>query len=659
MIDLDELASRESEQIELKENVADIDDVVETLAAFANDLQNMGGGYVVCGAREEKDEHGFPRLVRIGLTAERLAEVLGTTQTRCRSLVSPPITPRFEELPADTPGRRLLVFLQPATGRAHTFRRKDHSGKYYVRVSRSTIEARNGVLRDLLVLRGELEPWDRRSCTEATVADLDLLALRDTLQRMGLFSEGRRVETYLSESEQLSAFVPTLCAREPLTGELRPRNFAELLFGRTPQRWIPGAVSIFSIYPGVDRSDIHAERQEIAGNLVEQARRLRELLDVQSYTAFDKSDPTLPNALKYPRRALYEALGNALAHRDYELPDPTRITVFADRIEISSPGSLPRGVAVEAFRQGHAPPKWRNQALAWFFNRLQLAQAEGQGIPTIIRVMREEGCPPPRFEVDETRVVCVLPAHPRHALLAELRRAEQALALGQFHEAQTQVRSVIDRDPLNYRALQLFAEIQRILRDPEPVAALARTHLDQLYNLPAAVLVQLAEALTAADAASEEERTLSQQILAMAARGHLEERELRRIVVAMMRARDPEAAITLVDRQIKEHPEWEHNPSLRQLRGDAFLDLAKLCRRTSQNRDLPPRTRQLARQQFESYLERAERDLQDALGASIDPGLTEIIRRNLDYLADLRRSSQRSRSVPAAGRRNDAGPDGR
>jgi predicted HTH transcriptional regulator len=113
---------------------------------------------------------------------------------------------------------------------------------------------------------------------------------------------------------------------------------------------------------------------------------------------------------------------NALAHRDYESVEPSRVTVFSDRIEIVSPGSLPTGVSLEELRQGRSAAKWRNQTLAWFLNRLQLAQAEGQGIPTILRSMREEGCPPPRFEANETRVICVLPAHPRHALLEEMKR---------------------------------------------------------------------------------------------------------------------------------------------------------------------------------------------------------------------------------------------
>lgn len=103
-IDLNELARRENEQTEWKENVADVDDVVATLTAFANDLQNLGGGYVVCGVREDKDEYGFPTLVRVGLTASRLKGLEGTVLSRCRDRVSPPITPHHRGEERNTQG---------------------------------------------------------------------------------------------------------------------------------------------------------------------------------------------------------------------------------------------------------------------------------------------------------------------------------------------------------------------------------------------------------------------------------------------------------------------------------------------------------------------------------------------------------------------------
>ncbi|HEX3129680.1 MAG TPA: RNA-binding domain-containing protein [Thermoanaerobaculia bacterium] len=74
-IDLRHLAERESEQVEWKSNVADIDDVVETLCAFANDLANLGGGYVVCGAHETRDGHGFPAIDLAGLKSSRFRPV--------------------------------------------------------------------------------------------------------------------------------------------------------------------------------------------------------------------------------------------------------------------------------------------------------------------------------------------------------------------------------------------------------------------------------------------------------------------------------------------------------------------------------------------------------------------------------------------------------
>jgi len=412
-IDLNQIALRESEQTEWKANVADLNDVVATLCAFANDLQNLGGGYVVCGAGETKDEYGFPKLMRTGLTARRLREVENAVLARCRDRVSPPLAPLLQELEADDKGRRILVFVQPATGSAHTFRRDKEGGKHFVRVGRSTIEARNGLLRNLLVRKGTLEPWDWRPCHGATLSDIDLLALRDALERMGLLTQERTVERYLADGAQVSPFVPPLCVAEPLSGLLRPRNFAILLFGRAPQRFIPGGYSIYSAYPGVDRGSPMARRIEIAGTLLDQMRRLNDLLDAEAITLFDKTDREVPNAEKYPRRALEEAMINALGHRDYELFDPSRFVSYCDRIEFISPGSLPIGMNLRRLREGEVTPRWRNQALAWFLARLQFAQAEGQGIRTIRNTMRVAGCPPPIFDATEVSVTCILPAHPR------------------------------------------------------------------------------------------------------------------------------------------------------------------------------------------------------------------------------------------------------
>ena len=410
--DLTELAARESEQVEWKENVANVDDVAATLVAFANDLQNLGGGYVVCGARETRDEHGFQRLETVGLTASRLKKVENRVLAICRDRVSPPLAPLIDEVTLPDPARRVLVFTIAATGGAHTLRTAELGGRHYVRSGRETREARNGLLLDLLSQKGIMAPWDRRHPASATEDDLDLLALRDTLVRLQAWDTSRPIERLLSADQVLSAFVPPFLVLDPLTRVSRPRNFTLLLFGRAPQRFFPEAHIVLSIYPGVERSDPVSRRYELGGTAIHQASRAIEILEAEAHQVIDKTDLHHPNRWRYPIRALREAVVNAIVHRDYEQHLPIRVTIFADRIEIVSPGGLDRRVPVEDFQGGYAMPVWRNQALAWFFNRLDLAQAEGQGIPTMLRSMASNGNPAPVFRILAESLHCTLRAHP-------------------------------------------------------------------------------------------------------------------------------------------------------------------------------------------------------------------------------------------------------
>lgn len=643
-VDLTELATRESEQVEWKQGPADIDEVVERVVAFANDLANLGGGYVVCGASELRDEHGFQRVELTGLTALRFREVEEQVLARCRDFVDPPLTPIIAEVPTVDPARRVLVFITPRSSRAHLFRRKTDTGKYYVRVGRNTVQARNGLLRELLVRKGEMEPWDLRPCQGATVEDLDLIALRDALQRMGSFDPSRGLDPFLSDQNRVHALTPTLCVRDPLQGHLRPRNFAMLLFGRDLQRYVPGAYSIFSVYPGADRSEPHAERHEIPGNLLEQERRLTELLNTQAFTVFDKQDLKTPNAVKYPQKALKEAMINALAHRDYASVDPLRITVFSDRIEVVSPGALPFGVRLEDLRAGRATAKWRNQSLAWFFNRLQLAQAEGQGISTILREMRNEGCPAPTFDANEDRMTCVLPAHPRHAVLRELQRVEQALVLGRLDEAQQTVLGLLEHDPFNYRVVQLFCDVQRAARDFVPILRFVQRHQPELQRFSASALVSLADALRFlhGEGAAEAQR-LARQLLTLSAAGRFEVAEIRVIAVAMMELDQDQEALGVLDRALSDHAEWRAHPALLQLRGRALLQLAKRCSHNARSAALVPRLKARAWDECRRYLDEAERDLRAALEQGPDPVVRQHIDAGLDFVQTLRRIAGRPR----------------
>ena len=164
-IDLKELSARESERVEWKENGDDkdiIQKIVKTISAFANDISNTGGGYVVCGAKEGKDAYGFPKVLYTGLSAEKVKEITGKVTQQCRDLVSPAISPLVTTLdnPEDSTNK-ILVFTSVASPDAHIYRDGEKS-VHYVRIGSEMREARNGILTQLLIKKQKIEYFDRR-----------------------------------------------------------------------------------------------------------------------------------------------------------------------------------------------------------------------------------------------------------------------------------------------------------------------------------------------------------------------------------------------------------------------------------------------------------------------------------------------------------------
>lgn len=413
--DLDDLLQRESARVEWKRQAAEVEDVVKTLAAFANDLEDSRqGGWVVCGVEEVRDNHGFPEARRVGLTASRFQEVQGKVLDWCRSRVSPPLVPRVDEvlLPED-PSRRLLIFHVPPSPHVHSFREENGSTRHWVRHGSQTVEARGELLRQIQQRKEDVPPVLQRPCAGATLQDLDLVAAREFLVQANL---PHPPEEYLRAGERLDAFSYPLVLAPlgvPQGSPLVPTYLAVLLFGREPTRWLPGAYAVFTIYAGTTRTEAASTRFQAAGLLPSLIRNLLERLQLYTGISIDKSISALnsqQNRPRYSMKALQEALVNAFAHRDYESPEPVRITVFSDQIEVVSPGGPVSGMDPERLRRGEATPHWRNPSLASFLLRLQLAQNEGQGLKTIVNETLAISGQKPRIEPTPANFGVAIPA---------------------------------------------------------------------------------------------------------------------------------------------------------------------------------------------------------------------------------------------------------
>lgn len=129
-----------------------------------------------------------------------------------------------------------------------------------------------------------------------------------------------------------------------------------------------------------------------------------------------------------PRQAFREAVANALVHRRWDVAANMKISMFADRIEILSPGGLPDGITEEDYLAG-GPSIARNPILANVFFRLGYIERFGTGIPRIIEEYASANVSP-SFAVRESSITVTLPVESRVAFSSDESRLLEVLQKG-------------------------------------------------------------------------------------------------------------------------------------------------------------------------------------------------------------------------------------
>ena len=107
-------------------------------------------------------------------------------------------------------------------------------------------------------------------------------------------------------------------------------------------------------------------------------------------------EPAREDVWEYPRKALREAIINAICHRDYEDTGNVQIRIFDDRLEVWSPGMLPPGNTLQSLK-GHHESKPRNGLIADCFFLIKYIEQWGTGTNRIISLCKEAGLPAPEF----------------------------------------------------------------------------------------------------------------------------------------------------------------------------------------------------------------------------------------------------------------------
>lgn len=196
------------------------------------------------------------------------------------------------------------------------------------------------------------------------------------------------------EGDQEAIFLKRNLLTRDEEGTIRASVAGLLMCSVNPEEFLPGAFIEAVSYRGTDQdSNYQVDAKHIGGPLDQQIRDAMIFFHRNNVVSAKK----VPERVDYPRFsavAVFEAIVNAVAHRDYSISgSKIRFFIFSNRLEIYSPGSLPNTLTIEtlAFRQ-----VTRNELItkllsectveeAGISGRKHFMEKRGEGVPLILK----------------------------------------------------------------------------------------------------------------------------------------------------------------------------------------------------------------------------------------------------------------------------------
>lgn len=206
--------------------------------------------------------------------------------------------------------------------------------------------------------------------------------------------ESTLVDRFLSSraTESTDAQLTKLgLVQEDDSGVIRATVAGVLLCTARPDEHIRGAMIEAVRYRGtvLGRASQH-DAVSITGPLDQQIRDAINFVRLNTRVAARK-DPGRVEVPQFSPRAVFEAIVNAVVHRDYLIENAKiRLFIFDDRLELYSPGALPNTLPIEAMRNRQAT---RNETLASVFRMLAVGDIVGAGDRQYFLEQRGEGVP--------------------------------------------------------------------------------------------------------------------------------------------------------------------------------------------------------------------------------------------------------------------------
>ena len=374
---LEIIRNGENSGVEFKRDVVQNRDLAKELVAFAN----FEGGIVLLGVEDDGRVSGITR-------DDPEMFVMNT----CRDKVRPGFIPFYEVVKDVEPGKDVAVVRVSRGLDVHTLWH-DNKNTYFVRVGTQSREPTPEELSRLFQQRGGFRA-ELRPVSGATIADLDMRRLRNYFVRV-------RQQDVPDDGDE--AAWKTLLFNTEVMVDDGVTVSGVLLFGRTPNRFLPQAGIDAAAFPGASKDYAARERAALRGPMTPLLNDGGEIVEaglVEQALAFVNRNVAIAGQLEvggarredipaYPAEAVREAIVNALVHRDYLLSSTDiELSIYDDRMEIVSPGRLPNGITPARMLTGCRAA--RNQLIKDVMRDYRYLEHSGMGVPRkIVKCMRE------------------------------------------------------------------------------------------------------------------------------------------------------------------------------------------------------------------------------------------------------------------------------
>lgn len=385
---LEIIRNGENSGVEFKRDDIQNHDLAKELVAFAN----LEGGIVLLGVEDDGSVSG--------ITRQRLEEWV---MTACRDKIRPGLIPFYEQVKDVEPGKDVVIVRVSRGFDVHTLWHNNRNS-YFIRVGTQSREPTPEELSRLFQQRGTFRA-ELRPVSGVTIADLDMRRLKNYF----IHVTGREAPDDNDETAWKTLLFNTeIMVEDGITVS------GVLLFGRTPNRFLPQAGIDAVAFPGLDKEYAARERAALRGPMTPLLNGASEIVEaglVEQALAFVQRNTGVIGQLEesgarreeisaYPREAVREAIINALVHRDYLLSSTDiELSIYQDRMEIISPGRLPNGITPARMLTGCRAA--RNQLLKDVMRDYRYLEHSGMGVPRkIVKYMREHNGTEPELIQD-------------------------------------------------------------------------------------------------------------------------------------------------------------------------------------------------------------------------------------------------------------------